>query len=163
MFCAGDEFMNTQGGNNNPYNQDNTSTWLNWDLLGRNRDIFRFFKNMIAFRKGHPSLGRSRFLRSDVSWYGVGKDVDLSDASHTLSFCIRGASQHDEDIYVMINSYWESLDFTVQEGQAGEWKRVVDTSLASPFDFAAPGTEPKLTSATYTVNARSMAVLLRSA
>jgi len=163
MFCAGDEFMNTQEGNNNPYNQDNTSTWLNWDLLGRNRDIFRFFKNMIAFRKGHPSFGRSRFWRGDVSWYGVGKDVDLSDASHTLSFCIRGASQHDEDIYVMINSYWESLDFTVQEGQAGEWKRVVDTSLASPFDFAAPGTEPKLTSTTYTVKARSIAVLLRSA
>lgn len=163
MFCAGDEFMNTQGGNNNPYNQDNNTAWLNWDLLERNRDVFRFFKNMIAVRKAHPSLGRSRFWREDVSWYGVGKDVDLSDSSHTLAFCIRGASQHDEDIYVMINAYWEDLDFTIQEGQAGEWKRVVDTSLASPFDFAAPGTELRLTSGTYTVKARSVVVLLRSA
>ncbi len=162
MFCAGDEFMNTQGGNNNPYNQDNTTTWLNWDLLERNRDIFRFFKSMIAFRKAHPSLGRSRFWRDDVTWYGVGKDVDLSDNSHTLAFCVRGASQQDEDIYVMINAYWESLGFTVQEGQASEWKRIVDTSLASPFDFAAPGTEPTLTSTAYSVKARSVVVLLRT-
>ena len=35
MFCAGDEFMNTQGGNNNPYNQDNETTWLDWSLLER--------------------------------------------------------------------------------------------------------------------------------
>ncbi|HZY60314.1 MAG TPA: isoamylase [Candidatus Binataceae bacterium] len=162
MFCAGDEFMNTQGGNNNPYNQDNHITWLNWDRLERNRDVFRFFKSMIAFRKAHPSLGRSRFWRDDVSWYGVGKDVDLSDTSHTLAFCVRGAAQQDEDIYVMVNAYWENLDFTVQEGQAGEWKRVVDTSLASPFDFAAPGSEPTLTSMVYTVKARSVVVLLRA-
>ena len=162
MFCAGDEFMNTQGGNNNPYNQDNNTTWLDWDLLERDRDMFRFFKSMIAFRKAHPSLGRSRFWRDDVSWYGVGKDLDLSDSSHTLAFCLHGAALRDEDIYVMINAYWESLDFTVQEGQPAEWKRVVDTSLASPFDFAAPGTESKLTSATCTLKARSVVVLLRS-
>jgi glycogen operon protein len=163
MFCAGDEFMNTQSGNNNPYNQDNNITWLNWELLERNRDMFRFFKQMIAFRKAHPSLGRSRFWRDDVNWYGVGKAVDLSDTSHTLAFCLHGASQQDEDIYVMINAYWENLDFVVQEGQAGEWKRVVDTSLASPFDFAAPGTESRLTSPSYRVKARSIVVLLRSA
>jgi glycogen operon protein len=63
MFCAGDEFMHTQGGNNNPYNQDNETTWLNWELLQANRDVFRVFQQMIAFRKRHPSLGRSRFWR----------------------------------------------------------------------------------------------------
>ena len=73
MFCAGDEFMNTQGGNNNPYNQDNETTWLDWDLLDQNRDVFRFFQQMIAFRKAHPSIGRSRFWRDDVRWYGVGR------------------------------------------------------------------------------------------
>jgi isoamylase len=162
MFCAGDEFMNTQGGNNNPYNQDNYTTWLNWDRLERDRDIFRFFKNMIAFRKAHPSLGRSRFWRDDVRWYGVGKEIDLSDSSHTLAFCVHGAAARDEDVYVMINAYWENLAFTVQEGKPEQWKRVVDTSLASPFDFAAPGTEPKLTSTTYMVKARSVVVLLRA-
>jgi isoamylase len=50
MFTAGDEFLQTQGGNNNPYNQDNEITWLNWNRLQQNTDIFRFFKLMIAFR-----------------------------------------------------------------------------------------------------------------
>jgi isoamylase len=163
MLCAGDEFMNTQGGNNNPYNQDNETTWLNWDLLERHADMFRFFKHMIAFRKAHPSLGRSRFWRDDIKWHGVGADVDLSDSSHTLAFCLHGVSQQDEDIYVMINAYSEALDFSVQEGQPQQWKRVVDTSLASPFDFAAPGTEPRLTSLTYQVKAKSIVVLVSTA
>src|SRR5581483_4507250 len=59
MFAAGDEFMNTHQGNNNPYNQDNDISWLNWELLNHNQDVFRFFKNMIAFRKSHPSIARS--------------------------------------------------------------------------------------------------------
>ena len=71
MFRAGDEFLNTQFGNNNPYNQDNEIGWLDWSQLRANEDIFRFFKSMIAFRKNHPSLSRSRFWREDVSWYGV--------------------------------------------------------------------------------------------
>jgi isoamylase len=61
MFVAGDEFMNTQRGNNNPYNQDNEVTWLNWDLLTRNAEIFRFFKHMIAFRKAPPPSGAAAF------------------------------------------------------------------------------------------------------
>ncbi len=71
MFRAGDEFLNTQFGNNNPYNQDNEIGWLDWSQLRSNEDIFRFFQRMIAFRKNHPSLSRSRFWREDVSWYGV--------------------------------------------------------------------------------------------
>ena len=86
MFRAGDEFMNTQQGNKNPYNQDNEITWLDWNLLAKNRDIFDFFKNMIAFRKSLPSIARSRFWREDVLWYGVGDTPDLSFNSHTLAF-----------------------------------------------------------------------------
>lgn len=160
MFCAGDEFMNTQLGNNNPYNQDNQITWLNWDLLQGNQDIFRFFKTMIAFRKAHPSLSRSRYWREEVSWYGVGQQADMSPTSHTLAFCVRGASEGDRDIYVMINAYWHDLDFTVQEGQPGDWLRVVDTALPSPADIAEPGSETPFTAAVYTVRARSIVVLL---
>jgi len=58
--------MNTQHGNNNPWNQDNETTWLDWDLLKRNSDLFRFFQRMIAFCKAHPSLARSRFWGEDV-------------------------------------------------------------------------------------------------
>src|SRR5437899_795797 len=159
MFRAGDEFLNTQFGNNNPYNQDNTTGWLDWSQLQTNQDVFRFFKSMIAFRKQHPSLSRSRFWREDVDWYGVGEKADLSSDSRSLAFCLHGASQGDDDIYVMINAYWEELEFHIQEGAAREWVRVVDTALASPDDFAEPG--ESLGVASYLVAPRSVVVLLR--
>jgi isoamylase len=159
MFRAGDEFLNTQFGNNNPYNQDNETGWLDWSQLQTNQDIFRFFKKMIAFRKSHPSLGRSRFWREDITWYGTGEKADLSYNSHTLAFCLHGASQEDDDIYVMINAYWEKLDFQVQEGKPQEWMRVVDTALASPNDFSERG--ETLGTANYSVGPRSVVVLLR--
>jgi glycogen operon protein len=163
MFCAGDEFMNTQRGNNNPWNQDNETTWLNWDLLNQNRDMFRYFKGMIAFRKAHPSLARSRFWREDVSWYGVDGAVDLSPMSHSLAFCLRGESQADRDIYVMINAYWEDLNFKIHDGQAGDWLCVADTGMPSPSDFFEVGKEKALTSLSYEVNSRSVVVLLHTA
>ncbi len=163
MFVAGDEFMNTQRGNNNPYNQDNPITWLDWDLLARNADIFRFFKQMITFRKAHPSLGRSRYWRSDVRWYGMGRRVDLAPHSHTLAYCLHGAACGDDDLYVMVNAYWQDLTFTIQEGKAREWRRVVDTALPSPQDIAEPGHEAPLARLDYLVQARSIVVLRRPA
>jgi isoamylase len=159
MFRAGDEFLNTQFGNNNPYNQDNETGWLDWSQLRANQDIFRFFKNMIAFRKSHPALGRSRFWREDVTWYGTGSTVDLSQDSHSLAFCLHGASQNDDDIYVMINAYWEALEFHVQEGTAQEWTRIVDTALPSPDDFS--HSSHPLGAASYLVAPRSVVVLVR--
>jgi isoamylase len=159
MFRAGDEFLNTQLGNNNPYNQDNEIGWLDWSQLPANEDIFRFFKSMIAFRKAHPALSRSRFWREDISWYGTGPTVDLSQDSRSLAFCLHGASEDDDDIYVMINAYWEELAFDLQEESAQEWKRIVDTSLSSPDDFSEHGLP--LQSARYLVAPRSIVVLLR--
>ena len=159
MFRAGDEFLNTQFGNNNPYNQDNETGWLDWSQLPVNQDIFRFFRSMIAFRKTHPSLCRSRFWREDISWYGTGPTADLSGDSRSLAFCLHGASQGDDDIYVMINSYWEELEFQIQEGTAQAWRRIVDTALPSPDDFSEHGLPLK--SAKYGVAPRSIVVLLR--
>ena len=159
MFRAGDEFLNTQFGNNNPYNQDNTTGWLDWTQLQTNQDIFRFFKSMIAFRKSHPTLSRSRFWREDVTWYGTGPTADLSHDSHSLAFCLHGASQSDDDIYVMINAYWEELEFHIQEGTVQEWTRIVDTALPSPNDFSDRG--GSLRAANYLVAPRSVVVLLR--
>jgi len=160
MLRAGDEFLNTQSGNNNPYNQDNETGWLDWSRLQANADIFRFFQSMIAFRKNHPTLSRSRFWREDVSWYGTGSTVDLSHNSHSLALCLRGASQGDDDIYTMINAYWEDLEFQVQEGAAQEWKRIVDTSLPSPDDFSNDGVDLEQTK--YVLAPRSIVVLRRS-
>ncbi len=161
MFCAGDEFMNTQRGNNNPYNQNNEITWLDWDLLANNQDVFRFFKHMIAFRKTHPSLSRSRFWRDDVRWYGATGQPDMSDDSRSLAFFLRGAAQQDKDIYVMINADRKSVPFCLQQGQMDEWHRVIDTSLSSPEDFCEPGAEVRLKSCEYILGPRSIVVMIR--
>jgi isoamylase len=161
MLRAGDEFLQTQGGNNNPYNQDNETSWLDWRRLVAHQEAFRFCKLMIAFRKAHPSLCRSRFWREDIRWYGVGSTVDMSAESHTLAFSLSGASQGDADLYVMINAYWEDLPFGIQEEPWDGWTRVVDTALESPEDFREAGRERPLTSGTYLVKARSVVVLLR--
>ncbi len=162
MICAGDEFMNTQRGNNNPYNQDNETTWLDWDLLRRNAEIFRFFKMMIAFRKAHPSIGRSRFWREDVQWYGVNGPADWSPSSRQLAYCLRGASQDDQDLYVMINGGTRSLEFAIQDA-ARSWRRIVDTALASPHDIEDEACAPPVDGDTYRVRPRSVVVLLSAA
>jgi glycogen operon protein len=159
MFRAGDEFMQTQRGNNNPFNQDNETSWLDWGRLRQNQDIFQFFQRMIAFRKSHPSLCRSRYWRDDVRWYGATGSVDASEDSRSLAFFLSGASQNDDDLYVMINAWWQELAFTIHEGAEGEWSRVVDTSLAGPDGFVEAGVPLK--SPEYLVAARSVVVLVR--
>jgi isoamylase len=162
MIVAGDEFLNTQRGNNNPYNQDNEITWLDWDRLEKNREIFRFFKLMIAFRKAHPSIGRPTFWRENVTWHGVNGPVDFGPDSRCLVYLLRGESVGDADLYVMINGHWEDHEFTVPNGHS-EWHRVVDTSLPSPNDIVEPGKEPQLQDKKYKVRARSIVVLQEGA
>ena len=159
MFRAGDEFLNTQFGNNNPYNQDNETGWLDWSQFDSNQDIFRFFKSTIAFRKLHPTLGRSRFWREDVAWYGATGAADLSYESRSIAFCLHGASQEDDDLYVIINAYWEPIEFAIQEGFGHDWKRIVDTSLPSPDDFSEQGVGIEYPR--YKAAPRSVVVLLR--
>ena len=155
MFCAGDEFLTTRKGNNNPYNQDNDINYLDWDLLETNQDIFRFFQLMIAFRKAHPSIARSQFWREDVSWYGrMDSAVDLSPEGQTLAWCLHGARLHDDDIYVMVNSSPQNMWFRIQEGNAVEWRLIADT--------ARPGAERLLESPDYAVDSRSVVVLCRA-
>jgi glycogen operon protein len=146
MFCAGDEFLNTQRGNNNPYNQDNETTWLDWSLLEKNQDVFRFFQYMIAFRKARPWIGRSRFWREDVNWYGANGPIDLGQQSRTLAYCLHG----ERDLYVMINAFWQPVVFHIQQGT--HWTRMVDTSQRGIV-------HERLTSADYEVAARSVVVL----
>jgi glycogen operon protein len=162
MFCAGDEFLNTQGGNNNPYNQDNETTWLDWDRLEPNRDMFRFFQRMIAFRKSRRMLGRSRYWREDLQWYGAAGEPDLSHESRSIAWRLRGAKFGEGDLYVMINAHDQPLKFHVQEGAAKDWQRVLDTSLPSPEDIAAPGESPALASLDCEVVSRSVVVLTRA-
>jgi len=162
MIVAGDEFLNTQCGNNNPYNQDNEITWLDWARWEQNREVFRFFKQMISFRKAHPAIGRATFWREDVKWYGTDGPVDLGAESRSLAYALHGASVDDDDLYVMINAHWEDRGFTVQEGDPSEWRRVIDTARRSPEDIVEPGKEAIIKGAAYAVRARSVVVLRKT-
>lgn len=162
MFRAGDEFLQTQGGNNNPFNQDNATSWLNWDRLRVHQDVFRFFREMIGFRKAHPTLGRSRFWRDDVRWYGTGSTVNTGPDSRTLAFYLCGDSQQDADLYVMINGSDSDMSFEIQEGGAGEWWLVFDTGLVSPKDFSEPADRRCIHSSSYVVRSRSIAGMSRN-
>jgi isoamylase len=160
MILAGDEFLNTQRGNNNPYNQDNEITWLDWARLEQNHEVFLFFKQMIAFRKSHASIGRPTFWREDVTWYGPDGQVETGPESRCLAYLLKGASFDDNDLYLMINSHWKDHNFTIPSGMTLKWHRVVDTSLPSPDDILEPGKEPELETFVYNVRARSVVVLL---
>ncbi|MCA9117683.1 MAG: glycogen-debranching protein, partial [Planctomycetaceae bacterium] len=122
---------------------------------------FRFFQKMIAFRKCHPSLSRSRFWRDDVAWYGTDRPVDFSAGSKQLAFVLHGATEQDVDIYVLINFGVGGVRFGLHEGDSGEWKRVIDTSRASPADICDPGEEVPLRSHYCYVESRSVVVLIR--
>ncbi len=163
MFRMGDEFLQTQGGNNNPYNQDNETSWLNWALSDEHADILQYFRLMIGFRKSHPSISRSRFWREDIKWYGVDRPVDMSHSSRQLAYCLRGGSQNDDDLYVMLNMDSTPVTFGIQEGAAGDWRRVIDTDRPSPDDFIAESTDTRVDSATYELGPRSVVVLTRPA
>ena len=155
LIVAGDEFANTQHGNNNPYNQDNETTWLDWERLDRNRSLFDFVKGMIALRQSRRSIGRSRFWRDDVRWFGTVGPPDLSPQSHTLAWHLSGAHHGDEDLYVMVNAHHQPLDFTIQT--PGTWRLLVDTSSDQPPADTAGGTE--VPTGPVTVQARSIVVL----
>lgn len=159
MFRAGDEFMNTQRGDPNPYNRDDETVWLDWRRLELNRDLFRFFKHMIAFRKDHPSIGRSGFWSDDVHWYGVSGQPDPSYDSHALAFFLSGSRIGDDDLYVMINAFWQDLDFIVQEEASG-WCREIDTARDAPEDISEPDGGEPLSSVRCKVAARSVVVLV---
>src|SRR4029450_10368082 len=75
----GDEIRRTQGGNNNPYNQDNATTWFDWTMAGSNQAMLRFVQAMIGFRKAHPALRGRHFYTGkvnergmpDIAWHGT--------------------------------------------------------------------------------------------
>ena len=161
MFRMGDEFLQTQWGNNNPYNQDNETSWLDWSRLEANRDVFRFFRLMIALRKEHPVLGTSVFWRDAITWHGVRHNPDVTANSHSLAFCLRGDRFGDRDFYVMMNAWTEPLAFGIHWGDVGEWHRVIDTARPSPEDILPQPDRRALDTHFYAVQPQSVVVLMR--
>ena len=169
MLVAGDEVRRTQRGNNNAYCQDNEISWFDWGLMDKNRDLHRFWKRMIAFRKDHPSLRRRHFWSGavndrglpDVCWHGCAlNQPDWSDPNARALAMTLAGFEGGADIHVMMNMYWEPLDFQVPALNGRGWFKALDTSAAAPDDIADPGTEVELPGNDYTVQGRSIVVLI---
>lgn len=161
MFRMGDEFLQTQGGNNNAYNQDNETSWLDWTRLDRHHDVYRFVKLLIGFRKAHPTLSRSHYWREDISWFGPDGPCEMGHDSHVLAYCLRGGSVNDQDLYVMINGSPEPREFKICVGPPLSWKLVLNTALESPHDISSPHDFTLLTRPTYQLAPRSVVVLIK--
>ena len=135
LLSQGDEFGQTQQGNNNAYCQDNEISWIDWRLAKTRQDLLRFTRLMIALRKRYFALSREEFVNR-VSWHGtrIG-DADWTGKSRALAFQLHGW-QSMLDVYVIFNSHWQWQRFSLppHNGQ-WNWKRLVDTRLPSPDDF----------------------------
>lgn len=170
MFVAGDEVRRTQRGNNNGYCQDNDISWFDWSLVQRNQRTFRFFKEMIAFRRRHPTVHRPRFFTGeanergllDISWHGCNlNSPDWSDPGSSVLAFTMGGFDGDDDLHVMLNMSGHDLDFEIPPVSDRRWRRAVDTSLPSPQDIALPGDEIEVKpDDRYRVNEHSVVVLI---
>ena len=159
MFRMGDEFLQTQFGNNNPYNQDNETSWLNWQRAEEHADFLDFCRLVIAFRKSHSSLCRSVFWHNAIRWYGAEHAPDLSDNSRSIAFCLHGIPEDPYDLYVLVNADSEPKTFGVFERSPEEWRKVIDTSLGRPFDIMSYEAATPFGSNYVQVAARSIVVL----
>ena len=168
MILAGDEMRRTQRGNNNTYNQDNPTSWVDWTMVETHGDVLRFFQRIIAFRKAHPAVSRPYFYTgmpnerglADISWHGTrlnSPGFDDRDA-RALACTIAGFSGNP-DLHVMMNMYWMPLEFEVPEPHRQTWQVAIDTFAASPHDIADSGRAPRFTGLSCTVQGRSIVVL----
>ncbi len=154
MFRMGDEFLHSQDGNNNPYNQDNETSWLDWTKLVENADTFEFFQNMIVFRKTHGVLSQFGFWRDRIQWFGPNGQVELH--SQCLAYYLCDEADERQELYVMINGGVGDVEFFVQKELSGHWKIAIDTSCRDAFLSSDDGgrTQP------YLVKAASIMVLV---
>lgn len=145
MLLAGDEFGNSQNGNNNPYCHDSELTWLDWSKLRSSRELTDFVRDAIAYRKEHKVLHQNRSLQcadqfssgfpdlsfhGEQAWYG-----DFDRMRRQLGCMYSGYYAGEKGfVYIAYNFHWAPRDFALPllpKGQA--WHKVMDTSLKRSF------------------------------
>ncbi|EDN65397.1 glycogen debranching enzyme GlgX [Beggiatoa sp. PS] len=144
-------------------------TWFNWELVEKENRLLCFWKQLIVFRQQHATIHRSRFFTGklnesgikDISWHGVQLDTPGWDDPNgrTLAFTLGGIDK-DADIHVMINMYWEELEFEIPTLQGKKWYQVIDTYQPSPKDITLPSKESLIEENSYLVQERSVVVLI---
>jgi glycogen operon protein len=166
---AGDEIGRTQRGNNNAYCQDNEISWFDWRLMEKNRSLLRFWKRLIAarhyFRAGRPG----RFFKGevnerglpDVAWHGtqLNRPGWNDPNARCLSYTLAGF-EGEPDVHVVLNMYWDALDFELPTVTGRRWFRFVDTARPSPDDIAEAAFQTPVEADQVRVEGRSVLVLL---
>ena len=143
MILAGDELGRTQQGNNNAYCQDNEISWVDWGMMDRNKELLRYIKTLIAFRKTHLLFRQREFIGQTeeriprIIWHGVRLyQPDWSWHSRSLAAELQFNGQ-DSDLYFIFNAFSDQLVFEIPKSLPGKhWFRLLDTFLASPHDIA---------------------------
>lgn len=148
LLFMGDEFGNSQKGNNNPYCQDNEVAWLNWKDLERNKELYQFTRELIALRKQHPILHQPQELRimdytscgyPDLSYHGEAAWRPILDNYNRhvgMMYCGKYAEmengKEDDFFYVALNMHWESHNFAMPRLPKGlKWELLYQTSQQS--------------------------------
>lgn len=158
LLLAGDEFGNSQNGNNNSYCQDNEISWLNWNQLKGNRDIFEFTKRVIAFRKSHPVFHLQTEPRvmdylacgqPDVSYHGVRAWCpEFENFRRQLGTMYCGEyGKHadgtaDNSFFVVYNMHWEPHEFSLPNlPKKQKWHVIFNTDAKEVNGTYAEGEE----------------------
>ena len=138
-ILAGDEFGNTQKGNNNVYCQDNETAWLDWSRLKKDDSLFRYVKDVIGLRKSHPVFHRAEPLLGldrtscgvpDVSYHGESAwQIPSEISSRQLGVLYSEDGTGDTECYIAYNMHWLEHDFAVPSLlKKKKWYRIFDTS-----------------------------------
>ncbi|HCL03683.1 MAG TPA: hypothetical protein DHW61_14980 [Lachnoclostridium phytofermentans] len=175
MILQGDEFGNSQDGNNNAYCQDNSIGWVSWSEKKKQNELFSFVKQLIKFRKVHPVLHNIRELSGidilscgcpDISYHGSKAWYpDISHSSRTLGVLLHGAfalkdkTTSDASCYIAMNAHWEEHSFALPSFHTtSEWKLALSSKEGKLFDGGGDGKESYKTSVI--VPARTIQVFL---
>jgi glycogen operon protein len=170
MLLSGDEVLRSQGGNNNAYCQDNELSWFDWSRADSQRDMLRFTREMIAFRRRHPSLTRNRFYTgnilsgrdtADIAWHGkeLNQPAWSDDGARVLAFTIAGTASDEADIHTILNMSDETFEAELPQLPGRRWHSAVDTAQMPPCDIVEFPRQRALAAPTYRVRARSVVVL----
>ncbi len=163
MLLGGDEFRRTQQGNNNAYAQDNETSWYDWPLLARNRDLFRFTQGLIALRQAHPILRREQFYSdAEVRWLDPhGGLPNWKNPREKRLACLLDEGKATA-LCLLFNAEVTAIGFALPPAPPGTlWHVAADTSAETPHDLHAPGEEPPWKdSQAYPLGSRSSVILL---
>ncbi|MGF1425113.1 glycogen debranching protein GlgX [Kitasatospora sp. LaBMicrA B282] len=168
MILAGDEFRNSQGGNNNAYCQNNPTSWLDWEQAEKESEVRQFFEGMIALRKRFGAVREARFFSGrtntrglpDVTWHGTRlEQPGWEDPQARVLACTLAGFEGDPDLHVILNMFHLGLDFELPSIRGHRWARLVDTARPAGEDILPPGAEARVHGQTFHAQGRSVVVL----